>query len=32
MKAVGVEVYGRVDVMLRKDGQPFVLEINTILA
>jgi D-alanine-D-alanine ligase len=30
MKAVGVEVYGRVDVMLRKDGQPFVLEINTI--
>jgi D-alanine-D-alanine ligase len=30
MKAVGVEVYGRVDVMLRNDGQPFVLEINTI--
>lgn len=30
MKAVGVEVYGRVDLMLRKDGQPFVLEINTI--
>jgi D-alanine-D-alanine ligase len=23
-------VYGRVDVMLRKDGEPFVLEINTI--
>lgn len=30
MKAVGVEVYGRVDVMLRGDGEPFVLEINTI--
>ncbi|MFZ4765060.1 MAG: D-alanine--D-alanine ligase family protein [Roseimicrobium sp.] len=30
MKAVGVEVYGRVDVMLRADGEPFVLEINTI--
>lgn len=30
MKAVGVEVYGRVDVMLRADGAPFVLEINTI--
>ena len=30
-KAVGVEVYGRVDVMLReRDNQPFVLEINTI--
>ena len=30
-KAVGVEVYGRVDVMLRaSDNQPFVLEINTI--
>jgi D-alanine-D-alanine ligase len=29
-KAVGVEVYGRVDVMLRGDGEPFVLEINTI--
>ena len=30
-KAVGVEVYGRVDVMLREhDQQPFVLEINTI--
>lgn len=30
MRAVGVEVYGRVDVMLRNDGEPFVLEINTI--
>lgn len=30
MQAVGVEVYGRVDVILREDGQPFVLEINTI--
>lgn len=30
MKAVGVEVYGRVDLMLRDDGEPFVLEINTI--
>lgn len=30
MKAVGVEVYGRVDIMLRNDGEPFVLEINTI--
>ncbi len=30
MKAVGVEVYGRVDVMLRDDGEPYVLEINTI--
>lgn len=30
MKAVGVEVYGRVDLMLRGDGEPFVLEINTI--
>jgi D-alanine-D-alanine ligase len=30
MRALGVEVYGRVDVMLRKDGEPFVLEINTI--
>ena len=30
-KAVGVEVYGRVDIMLReRDNQPFVLEINTI--
>jgi D-alanine-D-alanine ligase len=27
---LGVEVYGRVDVMLRADGEPFVLEINTI--
>ncbi len=30
MRALGIEVYGRVDVMLRKDGEPFVLEINTI--
>ncbi len=30
MKAVGVEVYGRVDIILRSDGEPFVLEINTI--
>lgn len=30
MKALGVEVYGRVDIMLRSDGEPFVLEINTI--
>lgn len=29
-KACGTEVYGRVDVMLRSDGEPFVLEINTI--
>lgn len=30
MKAVGVEVYGRVDVMLSQSGDPYVLEINTI--
>ena len=30
MKALDVEVYGRVDIMLRNDGEPFVLEINTI--
>ncbi len=29
-RSCGTEVYGRVDVMLRADGQPFVLEINTI--
>ena len=29
-QACGTEVYGRVDVMLRADGEPFVLEINTI--
>jgi D-alanine-D-alanine ligase len=29
-KACGTEVYGRVDAMLRDDGEPFVLEINTI--
>ncbi len=29
-KSCGTEVYGRVDVMLRYDNEPFVLEINTI--
>lgn len=29
-KAAGVEVYGRVDVLLTEDGRPYVLEINTI--
>lgn len=29
-RSCGTEVYGRVDVMLRADGQPCVLEINTI--
>lgn len=29
-KALGVEVYGRVDVLLSDDGKPYVLEINTI--
>lgn len=29
-RSCGTEVYGRVDVMLRGDGEPFVLEINTI--
>lgn len=29
-KAAGVEVYSRVDVLLREDGEPFVIEINTI--
>lgn len=29
-KSCGDLVYGRVDVMLRDDGQPFVLEVNTI--
>ncbi len=29
-KAAGVEVYGRVDVLLTADGRPYVLEINTI--
>lgn len=28
--AAGVEVYSRVDVLLREDGEPFVIEINTI--
>lgn len=30
MRAVGVEVYGRVDIMLAENGDPYVLEINTI--
>lgn len=29
-RACDTQVYGRVDVMLRADGQPFMLEINTI--
>ena len=29
-RALGVEVYGRVDVLLTADGKPYVLEINTI--
>ncbi len=29
-KALKVEVYGRVDVLLTEDGRPYVLEINTI--
>lgn len=29
-KAAGTEVYGRVDCLLRADGSPFILEINTI--
>ncbi len=29
-QSCGTEVYGRVDVMLRQDNEPFVLEINTI--
>lgn len=29
-RALGVEVYGRVDVLLTEDGRPYVLEINTI--
>lgn len=29
-KALGLEVYSRVDVLLARDGAPFVLEINTI--
>ena len=29
-RAAGVEVYGRVDVLLTADGRPYVLEINTI--
>ncbi|TLD68409.1 D-alanine--D-alanine ligase [Phragmitibacter flavus] len=30
MRSIGIEVYGRVDVILREDGEPFVLEVNTI--
>jgi D-alanine-D-alanine ligase len=29
-RALGLEVYSRVDVLLRADGSPFVLEANTI--
>jgi len=29
-RALGLEVYGRVDVILSESGEPFVLEINTI--
>lgn len=29
-KALNVEIYGRVDVLLTDDGKPYVLEINTI--
>ena len=29
-RAAGVQVYGRVDVLLTADGRPYVLEINTI--
>lgn len=29
-KATGAEVYGRVDCLLRADGSPYILEINTI--
>ncbi len=29
-RALNVEVYGRVDVLLTEDGRPYVLEINTI--
>jgi D-alanine-D-alanine ligase len=29
-QAAGTEVYGRVDCLLRADGSPFILEINTI--
>ena len=29
-RAAGTEVYGRVDCLLRHDGSPFILEINTI--
>jgi D-alanine-D-alanine ligase len=29
-RALGVEVYSRVDVLLDESGRPFVLEVNTI--
>jgi len=29
-RAAGLQVYGRVDAILSEDGQPFILEINTI--
>ena len=29
-KALGVEIYSRVDVILSEDGTPYVLEVNTI--
>jgi D-alanine-D-alanine ligase len=29
-RALGLQVYGRIDVILSKSGEPFVLEINTI--
>jgi D-alanine-D-alanine ligase len=29
-RALGIEIYSRVDVLLDRDGRPFVLEVNTI--
>jgi len=29
-RALGLQVYSRVDILLRADGEPFVLETNTI--
>lgn len=29
-KALGVEIYSRVDIILSEDGTPYVLEVNTI--
>ena len=29
-RALGLQVYGRVDVILSDSGEPFVLEVNTI--